>query len=99
MRRVTGSYANMGQLFQWERLLFVTGTPIASSLRDLLSPLTLFAYANKAIDDLKVLSSDVVGYVPGLYDEKYDTYQLDNEIIDESGQTLGTTKGIFCGKF
>ena len=99
MRRVTGSYANMVQLFRWKRLLFVTGTPIASSLRDPLSPVTLIAYANKAIHDLKGLSSDVAGYVPGLYDGKYDAYQLDNEIIDESGQTLDTTKGILCGEF
>ncbi|KAH7198812.1 uncharacterized protein B0J16DRAFT_45538 [Fusarium flagelliforme] len=77
----------------------VTGTPMASSLRDVFSPLTLIAYANKAICNLKGLSSDVVGYVPGLYDESYDAYKLDNEIIDEAGQTLGTTKGIFCETF
>ncbi|KAJ4013718.1 hypothetical protein NW766_005957 [Fusarium irregulare] len=63
------------------------------------SSLTLIAYANKAICDLKGLSSDMAGYVLGLYDEKYDTYQLDIEIIDESGQTLGATKGIFCVEF
>lgn len=96
---VAGSYANIVQLFRWERLLFVTGTPIASSLPDLLSPLTLIAYASKAIRDLKGFSSDVMGYVPGLYDESYDAYKLDNEIIDEAGQTLGTTKGLFCEAF
>jgi hypothetical protein len=99
MRRVTGLYAKMVQLFHWGRLLFFTGTPIASSLRDLLSPLTLIAYANKAIRDLKGLSSDVVRYVPSLYDEGYAAYKLDNEIIDEFGQTLGTTKGMFCKAF
>jgi len=99
MLRVTGSYAKIVQLFHWERLLFVTGTPIASSLRDALSPLSLIAYANKAVCDLKGLSSDVVEYAPGLYDDNYDAYKLYNETIDECGQTLGTTKGIFCEAF
>ncbi|RBR24354.1 uncharacterized protein FIESC28_02844 [Fusarium coffeatum] len=42
----------------------------------------------QAIHDLKSLGSDVVGYVPGPYGGKYDAYQLNNEIIDESEQTL-----------
>ncbi|KAF4956674.1 hypothetical protein FGADI_3663 [Fusarium gaditjirri] len=48
-RREAGAYANMLKLVNTDRLLFVTGTPIAGSFRDVLAPLSLIVTANVAI--------------------------------------------------
>ncbi|KAI1072983.1 hypothetical protein LB507_009088, partial [Fusarium sp. FIESC RH6] len=49
MRRASGSYSNRVRLIKWEKLLFVTGTPMASSLKDVLSPLTLIRHIDPRI--------------------------------------------------
>lgn len=59
LRHTSDSYSNLLRLFNWRRLLFVTGTPIAGSLRDLLSPLTLIAHTNSVIEGLSKLPSVV----------------------------------------
>lgn len=41
VKKLTGSYYNMTRLFSWERLVWVTGTPLCSSLRDILTPLNM----------------------------------------------------------
>lgn len=39
-KKLEGSYNNMLRLLKWEKLVWVTGTPLSSSLRDLLSPIS-----------------------------------------------------------
>ncbi|KAM0542074.1 hypothetical protein ACHAO7_010139 [Fusarium culmorum] len=98
IRQVTGSYINLLQLFKWDRLLFVTGTPIASTLRDLLSPLTLIAYTNKHIRNFQYVTPSL-GYLPGLYHDSYDPDADKTDITAEFGEKLGQTVGIFSEAF
>ncbi|QPC60884.1 hypothetical protein HYE67_003115 [Fusarium culmorum] len=75
-KKPNGVYNHMLQLINWNKLLWVTGTPILSSLQDLISPLSLIWNAyNIAIDS------------PGLYDETYDPYQAKN--VFQKGTTVG----------
>ncbi|KAH8714547.1 hypothetical protein BGZ61DRAFT_531157 [Ilyonectria robusta] len=68
----------MIKLLNWERLLWVSGTPVSNSLRDLVAPL-----------DLMWMTMEV-GWVPTpdlnaalLYDERYDPYKPVNKIGEE----------------
>lgn len=40
-KKLNGIYNHMLRLLDWKKLLWVTGTPVQSSFRDLLSPLSL----------------------------------------------------------
>jgi hypothetical protein len=84
LRRTSGSYSNLLRLLNWRRMLFVTGTPIAGCLRDLLSPLTLIAHTNSSIGGLSTLPS-VAGYNPGLYLEDYNPFDDSFELSKGKG--------------
>ncbi|CAG7566382.1 unnamed protein product [Fusarium equiseti] len=77
MRRASGSYSNLVRLIKWEKLLFVTGTPMASSLRDVLSPLTLIRHINPLILAFQGLCllpvRTFLGRLPSLFYSGYST--------------------------
>ncbi|KAK7413720.1 hypothetical protein QQZ08_012566, partial [Neonectria magnoliae] len=70
----------------WDTILWVTGTPLAGSLKDILSPLTLMWEAYGIDWD----PSSSLGWLAGLYRDDYDPYQLENVFEKE------TTAGIFA---
>ncbi|KAH7198794.1 uncharacterized protein B0J16DRAFT_367828 [Fusarium flagelliforme] len=69
LRRTSGSYSNLLRLLNWRRMLFVTGTPIAGSLRDLLSPLTLIAHTNPSIGGYR--RGKILGETRGIFSETF----------------------------
>ncbi|KAJ4129851.1 hypothetical protein NW768_006821 [Fusarium equiseti] len=97
LRRTSGPYSNLLRLLNWKHLLFFTGTPIAGSLRDLLSPLTLIAHTNPSVECLSKLPK-LVGYIPGLYLEDYNPFENKFEVL-EGEKVLGDTRGIFSETF
>ncbi|KAF5584723.1 snf2 family helicase [Fusarium subglutinans] len=50
-KRLNGMYNHMLRLLDWKKLLWVTGTPVQSSFRDLLSPLSLMWAAYGLYDE------------------------------------------------
>ncbi|KAM0425330.1 hypothetical protein ACHAPT_009386 [Fusarium lateritium] len=94
IKRESGSYHQMLRLLTWRRLLFVSGTPLSSSLRDLLSPLSLISHVNSRIRSLRRLEEKSLRWVPGLYSPNYDPM---TEINRLGGGKL--TAGIFHERF
>ncbi|KAI1072992.1 hypothetical protein LB507_009087, partial [Fusarium sp. FIESC RH6] len=97
LRRTSGSCSNLLRLLNWKRLLFVTGTPVAGSLRDLLSPLTLIAHTNLGNEALSTLHS-VVGYISGLCLDDHNPFEDTFQVMDGE-LALGETRGIFPTTF
>ncbi|RGP70047.1 hypothetical protein FSPOR_4339 [Fusarium sporotrichioides] len=80
-------------------ILLVTSIPIATTLKDLLNPLTLIAYANESINDIRYLSLHDLGFVPGLCHPSYAPYGATNIITSENDEEIGKRAGIFSGEF
>lgn len=85
VKKLSGSYYNMLRLFEWDSLVWVTGTPLFTSLRDLLAPLSLIwqKYKFDWIPDADI------GWLPGLYAPSYDP------TIEETEMDGRVVKGIF----
>ncbi|KAF7553679.1 hypothetical protein G7Z17_g3457 [Cylindrodendrum hubeiense] len=90
-RNWAGSYRNMMRLLKWESLIWVTGTPLMSSFRDLLSPLSLMS---KSLNCTWSPKGEEVGWGPGMYLDSYDPYTETND--NGEGKT---TAGIFSQKY
>ncbi|KAL2682399.1 hypothetical protein Neosp_006850 [[Neocosmospora] mangrovei] len=93
VKRESGSYHNMLRMLSWKRLLFVSGTPLTTSLRDLLSPLSLVHHISGRIQSLDVLNESILSWVPGLYHADYDPLKAVNKIDHAGSEQL--TAGIF----
>ena len=78
------SYSNLVRLIKWGKLLFVTGTPMASSLKDVLSPLTRIRHTDPLILAFQGLCRPPVrtfiGYLPSLFHNDYNPTIEINEI-------------------
>ncbi|KAJ4307520.1 hypothetical protein N0V84_012674 [Fusarium piperis] len=85
-KKFDGSYNNVFRHFKWSTLLWVTGTPLSSSLRDLISPLSLMWRATGIQWDPH---TDKMGWLPGLYRPDYDPFLEDNDFGEDR-----ITKGI-----
>ncbi|RSL44137.1 hypothetical protein CEP54_014810 [Fusarium duplospermum] len=78
-------------LISGERLMWVTGTPLSASLRDLLSPLRLMWKAHGDLDWQPTEAE--LGWVPGLYHQDYDPEKLNDFGLGRA------TQGILTDKF
>ncbi|KAM0484291.1 hypothetical protein ACHAPX_001711 [Trichoderma viride] len=74
------------RLLNWKHLVWVTGTPLSSSLADLTSPLTLMWTAYGL--NISKLYNMEFGNLGGIYDLDYDPY------LDENHLPGGVTYGI-----
>ncbi|KAK7415183.1 hypothetical protein QQZ08_012411 [Neonectria magnoliae] len=86
-KKLKGSYHHMLGHLQWDSILWVTGTPLAGSLKDLLSPLRLMwdVYGIEWNPTKRSL-----GWLPGLSRDDYGPYKLEN-VLDND-----TTVGMFA---
>ncbi|KAF4452904.1 hypothetical protein F53441_4330 [Fusarium austroafricanum] len=66
------------------------GTPITSSLKDLVSPLSLVSHVDSNIKVLATIARGMVGFVPGLYFDGYDPFRAKT-----TWETGDATVGIF----
>lgn len=94
MRRSTSNVplASTTQCYacSYDRVIWVSGTPINSSLRDLVSPLTLFWRTYDI--SWKDVDTWHMGNLEGLYDEHYDPYE---EVNGAGDDPRAHTKGLF----
>ncbi|KAK7414228.1 hypothetical protein QQX98_006923 [Neonectria punicea] len=88
VKRETGAHHSMLKLVPWNSLIWVTGTPLAASFKDLIMPLGLLWSA------LGVQWTPDVGelrWLLGLYDAVYDATKKRNAFRDEI--TMGISSG------
>ncbi|RSL97586.1 hypothetical protein CEP52_010794 [Fusarium oligoseptatum] len=86
-----GSFNHTLDMISWKRLMWVTGTPLSSSLRDLHSPLHLMW---NALGGLSWEPTEAeLGWLPGLYHQDYDP-----ERENRFGEGR-VTRGIFTDEF
>lgn len=89
VKKLTGSYYNMTRLFSWERLVWVTGTPHCSLLRDILAPLNMMW--DKYNCEWEPDSAEI-GNLANLYSPDYDPTDEEGFFDREGG---GRTCAIF----
>lgn len=91
-RRVDSIYNRTFRLLSWRWLMWVTGTPLMSSLQDILSPLHLM-WPRFGID-MPLLRSSEIGYWEGLWREDYDPEKEWN-VFDRRRKTRGILSQSF----
>ncbi|KAF5009663.1 hypothetical protein FDECE_4132 [Fusarium decemcellulare] len=91
-KRADGTYNRVFGILKWRSLLWVSGTPLSSSLRDLLSPLLLMW---KALSVTWEPAVDTLGWLPGLYRPDYDPVKTTNAFAGSDSPTTG----IFSPEF
>ncbi|PNP51939.1 hypothetical protein THARTR1_07148 [Trichoderma harzianum] len=91
-RRLDGAFNNTFRLLNWDHLVWVTGTPLMSTLRDILSPLWLIWH--KININIPVLWVKTIGHVEGLWNDEYDPYEEETVFADGS-----KTRGILSESF
>lgn len=89
-RREDGIFNNTFRLLNWDHLLWMTGTPLIGSLRDIMSPLSLVW--RKYNPDLRDIVNNV-GCLKGMWHNEYDPTMEENKLFSE------TTRGIFSETF
>ncbi|KAF5699926.1 hypothetical protein FMUND_14550 [Fusarium mundagurra] len=94
IRKQRGVYNNLMRCFKWLNLLWVSGTPLTSSLRDLISPLLLMW---QALGIKWKPEFDKIGHVSGMYHQDYDPYR-ENNCCDGKSVTPSIFHPSFLGE-
>ncbi|CVK94439.1 uncharacterized protein FMAN_03543 [Fusarium mangiferae] len=83
-KRLNGIYNHMLRLLDWKKLLWVTGTPVQSSFRDLLSPLSLMwaAYEENKFNDGKDVTH---GIFTEAFLTKFPQFAALKDVFNKSG--------------